>query len=319
MTIIDQLKARAKVKNGRIVLPEGDDIRVQRAAIYLERDGLAQPILLAQEPEKITGVPAEVQIIKPVDDPRFEAFAQSYYEMRRRKGITIEEAREAMAEVIPFGAMLVHKGEAEGCVAGAAHATSAVLRAGLQIIGLAKGVTVASSCFLMVLPDGRPLTYGDCAMVPNPDADQLATIAVSTAQTHRQLTEQEPRVAMLSFSTKGSARHDDVDKVRTATALAQYAAPDMAIDGEMQFDAAWVAEIGVKKAPDSAVAGMANVFIFPTLDAGNIAYKITERLGGAQAIGPIIQGLAKPMHDLSRGCKAEDIVVVSLIAAIQAA
>ncbi len=318
MNIVGRLKARAREVGARIVLPEGDDPRVQDAAVQLAHEGLVTPILLTLAPDELPEMLSEVVVIEPTADPRFESFVQAYVEKRKHKGMTAEKAAKIMGQTVPFGAMLVARGDADGCVAGATHATSDVLRAGLQIIGMAEGVSVASSSFLMILPDGRPLTYGDCGMVPNPNAEQLSQIALATAKTHELLTGEEPVVAMLSFSTKGSAKHPDVDKVRTATELAQAAAPDMAIDGELQFDAAWVASIGERKAPGSNVVGRANVFIFPTLDAGNIAYKITERLGNAQALGPLIQGLARPMHDLSRGCQAEDIFVVSLISAIQA-
>ena len=319
MHIVDRLRERARAINARIVLPEGDDPRVQAAAVQLVDEGVIRPILLTNNPNALTTLPDAINIISPATDSNAKIIAQQYFDLRKHKGITLEQAREAVAQPLTYAAMMLRLGMAEGCVAGAVHATSDVLRAGLQLIGLANGVTIASSTFLMIMPDGRTLTYGDCGMVPNPDAEQLAAIALASAQTHRQLTEQEPAVAMLSFSTKGSANHPDVDKVRSATALAQVTTPELAIDGELQFDAAWVASVGERKAPHSPVAGKANVFIFPTLDAGNIGYKITERIGNAQAIGPIIQGLAKPIHDLSRGCKPEDIVVLSMIAAIQSA
>ena len=315
MDIIERLKEQAAVLNARIVLPEGDDARVREAAEQLAAAGLVRPILLTSD---LSLMPDGIEAIVPAQDGRFDEMAQAYFALRQHKGITLEQARAAMAQPVTFGAMLVRMGAADGCVAGAAHATGDVLRAGFQIIGLADDVSTVSSAFLMILPDGRTITYGDCAVVPNPTAEQLATIAASTAHTHEQLTGEPARVAMLSFSTKGSAKHPDVDKVREATALAQAADPDLLIDGELQFDAAWIEAIGQRKAPGSSVAGRANVFVFPTLDAGNIGYKLTERLGNAQAIGPIIQGLARPMHDLSRGCKAADIVVLSLIAAIQA-
>jgi len=315
MHIVEQLKRKAATTKARIVLPEGNDVRVQAAARSLV--GVLRPILLCNPSDIAEPLPDAVEVVDPANADSAE-FAQAYFELRKHKGMTLAQAQTAVRDPLVFGALMVRLGRAEGCVAGATHATRDVLRAALQIIGMADGFKIASSTFLMILPDGRPLTYGDCGMVPNPNAEQLASIAVASANTHRQLTEQTPTVAMLSFSTKGSAAHPDVSKVVEATALAQQMAPDIAIDGELQFDAAFVASVGERKAPASSVAGQANVFIFPTLDAGNIGYKITERLGGAQAIGPIIQGLAQPMHDLSRGCKAEDIMVLSLISAIQA-
>jgi len=203
-------------------------------------------------------------------------------------------------------------------VAGATRPSADVLRAGLKVLGVAPGASVVSSCFLMVLPDGRPITFGDCGVVPDPDAGQLAAIAASSAQTHAALTGEEPRVAMLSFSTKGSAQHPRIDKVKEATRRLGESAPDLVVDGELQFDAAWVPEVAALKAPDSPVAGRANVFIFPDLDSGNIAYKIAERLGGARAYGPLLQGLDGVLHDLSRGCSSSDIVDVVVIAGLLA-
>jgi phosphate acetyltransferase len=215
-----------------------------------------------------------------------------------------------------FGAFMVHHGMADGAVAGSINTTGDVLRAGIQIVGLAEGVNVVSSCFIMVLKDGKILTFADCAVIPDPDPEQLCSIAISSARTHQRLIEQEPCVAMLSFSTKGSAQHAHVDKVIKATNLLKEKMPQLKVDGEMQFDAAYVESVGKKKAPGSTVAGKANVYIFPDLDAGNIGYKITQRLAGAEAIGPIIQGLKKPFNDLSRGCSVDDIINVACICAI---
>jgi phosphate acetyltransferase len=220
----------------------------------------------------------------------------------------MEQAGDTMKQVLFFGAMLVRYGVADGSVGGAIHTTADVMRAGIQIIGMKPGIKIVSSTFEMVLTSGKVLTYSDCAVVPNPDAEQLASIAVSAADTHRALTDEIPMVAMLSFSTKGSAEHPDVDKVRQATEIAKKLRPELHIDGELQFDAAYVPAIGEKKSPGSPVAGKANVMVFPNLDAGNICYKSTQRLANARAIGPIVQGLNKPFFDLSRGCSAEDIV-----------
>lgn len=325
MNVTGQLRESAAQTNATIVLPEGDDPRVIQAAIRLRNQQIVQPILLGNSQQIFDAAahaklepPTKINIIDPATSDQREHFAERFYEKRKSKGITLEEAAERVADPLVFGALMVDGGGADGCVAGAANATRNVLRAALQVIGVRESNSIVSSCFLMVLPDGRPLTYGDCGMVPNPTAEQLASIAIATAHTHTQLTGEDPVVAMLSFSTKGSAEHDSVDKVRTALELVRQAQPDLLIDGELQFDAAYVPAVGERKAPDSAVAGRANVFIFPNLDAGNIAYKITERLGGAQALGPIIQGLAKPMHDLSRGCGTDDIVTMSAIAAVQA-
>ena len=325
MNVIEQLRISAAQTGASVVFPEGAEPRTINAAIQLSEEGIVHPILLGSADEIAQAASKQgkpladgVEVLDPQTSELTAQFAEAFYEMRKEKGITPEEASGQVLNPLIFGAMMVRSGKASGCVAGAVSATSAVLRAGLQVIGMKPGVPIASSVFLMVLPDGRALTFGDCGMVPYPDANQLAAIAVASAQTHRQLTGEEPVVAMLSFSTKGSAEHESVTKVREACSLAQQLAPDLAIDGELQFDAAYLAAVGERKAPGSLVAGKANVFIFPNLDAGNIGYKITERLGGAQAIGPIVQGLREPMHDLSRGCKAEDIVTLAAICAVQA-
>lgn len=324
MQLVDRLRAEARKVGATIAFPDGDDPRVVIAALRLAIEGIARPLLVGDESrihatarELCIALPREVRVIDPVTFPGRGRLATELYQIRGAKGLSQEEAGRLSGEPLYLATMLVRFGIADGCVAGAAQPTGQVLRSAFEVIGLAPGVRTASSVFLMILPEGRTLTFADCAVLPYPNATQLAEIAVASARTHQRLTGESPSVAMLSFSTKGSATHESVLKVREATALAQAMAPEIAIDGELQFDAAYVEHVGSRKAPDSPVAGRANVFVFPNLDAGNIGYKIVERVGGAEALGPILQGLAKPIHDLSRGCKTEDVVTLSAICALQ--
>jgi phosphate acetyltransferase len=283
---------------------------------------LVKPILIGN-PEKINELAekvnidlSNVEIMNPEFSPYYEEWTKKFYELRKHKNITMEDAAQTVKDALFFGAFVVREGLADGAVAGSINTTGNVLRAGIQVVGLAENVSVVSSSFIMALKDDKILTFADCAVIPAPDPDQLASIAISSAKTHERLVNETPNIAMLSFSTKGSAAHEDIDKVTKATNIVRSKVPDLNIDGELQFDAAYMASVGSKKAPDSSVAGKANVYIFPDLDAGNIGYKIAQRIGGAEAIGPIIQGLNKPYNDLSRGCSVDDIINVACICSI---
>jgi phosphate acetyltransferase len=322
MDVLESLRAKARALNRSVVFPEGEDDRTIKAVAELQKEHIVRCIILG-DVKKIEARAAELkldlgaaELLDPRISPHKGAYADLLYERRKHKGMTLDQARQMVLDPLFFGALMVKTGAAHGSVAGAAHSTGDVIRAGLYCIGLAPGIKVVSSSFMMVMPNGKIYIYSDGAVVPDPDAEQLASIAVTAAELHRALTGEEPVVAMLSYSTKGSAEGPLVDKVRQATAIAQKMRPDLRLDGELQVDAAIVPAIAEKKAPSSRVRGEANVLIFPDLNAGNIAYKITQRLAGAQAIGPIVQGLEKPAFDLSRGCSASDIVNVAAINAI---
>jgi phosphate acetyltransferase len=330
--LIKDIREKARTKKAVIVFPESEDDRTLIALSELISDDLAKPILLGN-PDKIhtrlkdLGLDVPITKLRVIDSRSSEKlsdYASEYFTLRKSKGLLYEEARSLIASPLFFAAMMVRRGEAAGCVAGASTATSEVLRAGIQIIGVEKSKTkLVSSFFLMafqenhLLAPNKVFSFADCGVVPYPNAEELADIAIATAASHQKLTGEQAWIAMLSFSTKGSAKHESVEKVIRAVEIAKDKRPDLQIDGELQFDAAFSESVAERKAKGSPVAGKANVFIFPNLDAGNIAYKITERLGGATALGPIIQGLSKPMNDLSRGAKPSDIVDVACICALQ--
>ena len=327
MAIIDKIKAKAKADLKHIVLPEGEEVRNVQAAVMIRDQGLAKLTLLG-DPAKVKEVAAgadltDIEIVNPANSDKLALYAATLYDLRKAKGMTEEEAARKVTDPMYYGIMMVKLGDADGLVSGAIHSTGDMLRPALQIIKSKPGMKTVSSCFLMELKDKSfgddgVMIFSDCGVIPDPDAEQLANIALGAADSARSLAGMEPRVAMLSFSTKGSAKHDDVTKVQEATRIAHEMDPELELDGELQLDAALVEKVGQLKAPGSKVAGHANTLVFPDLGAGNIGYKLVQRLAHAEAYGPILQGIAKPCNDLSRGCSAEDIVATVAITACQA-
>lgn len=329
MSVLDSIKEKAKADVKHILLPEGSEERTVQAARIITDEKIAKVTLLGDEEEikkvaeKFNVCLCGIDIINPLTDPDFEHYANGFYELRKAKGMTPEKARETIKNTLFYACMMIKEGKADGMVSGAINTTGNTLRPGLQIIKMAKGINTISSCFIMEIPnkeygDNGLMLFGDCAININPNPNELASIAIATANTAKTLLGMDPKVAMLSFSTKGSAKHENVDKVTAALAKVKELAPDLDVDGELQADAAMVPKVAALKAPGSKVAGHANVLIFPDLQAGNIGYKLVQRLAGAEAVGPVSQGFAKPINDLSRGCSIADIVSVVAITAVQA-
>ncbi len=332
MSLLDEIKSKAAALKKTIVLCEGEDKRVVEAAAQITKEGIAKIVLIGNEAECKKVAPhvdlKGVTLIDPLTSDKTAKYASLLYEARKAKGMTEEQAKEQAKDRTMFGALMLKAGDVDGYVSGACHSTANTLRPGLQVVKTAPGINTVSSCFIMIAPEKHEYNpdgvavFADCAINIEPTAEQLADIAVTSAKTAKAIAGIEPRVAMLSFSTKGSGNDDKftqtVPKVQKATELAKLAAPDLALDGEFQFDAAVAPEVGKLKAPDSKVAGDANVFVFPNINAGNIGYKIAQRFGGYMAIGPVCQGFAKPLNDLSRGCNVDDIVATVAVTALQA-
>ncbi|NLI88980.1 MAG: phosphate acetyltransferase [Epulopiscium sp.] len=327
MSFIEKIKQRARASKKRIILPETSDVRVLKAAQQIISEEIADVILIGNKDE-IMSVDESIDLSKaefvdPLEFSEMDEYITTLVDLRKHKGMTMESAKEILTtQPLYLGVMMVKQGDADGMVAGAAYSTADVLRPSLQILKTALGTKMVSSFFVMVVPncdmgEEGTFVFSDCGLVQNPSSSELAAIAQSSAESFEQLVEAEPLVAMLSHSSKGSASHADVDKVIAATNIAKQEAPDLKIDGELQLDAAIVPELGASKSPGSSVAGHANVLVFPDLDAGNIGYKLVQRLANAQAYGPVTQGIAAPVNDLSRGCSVEDIVGVVAITAVQ--
>lgn len=331
MELFERLTRRAKENPRRIVLPEGTEQRNLEAADLILAEGLAEIILIGSEAEINEKAKAlnlanihKATIVDPADEAVIDKYAPLFFELRKKKGISMEDARKTTGKVLYLGSLMVKAGDADGMVSGAINTTGDVLRAAFQVIKTAPGIDTVSGAFLMILPKDSPygsdglMVFADCAVVPDPDARQLAQIAVCSAKTAKEVAGIDPRVAILTFSTKGSAKHERVDKVIEATKIAREMEPSLELDGELQADAAMVPVVASLKAPESHVAGKANVLVFPSLEVGNIAYKLVQRLAGVQAVGPLLQGLAAPVSDLSRGCNAHDIYKTIIMTANQA-
>ena len=329
MNFIEEIKKRASNQIKTIVLPEATDIRILEATDIIGKEGFAKIILLGNESEIISIANenklniSKATIIEPLKSDKYDEYVEAFYELRKAKGMTIEQAKKLLQDPVYFGMMMVKKEAADGLVSGAAHSTADTLRPALQILKTKPGTKLVSTFMLEIVPNceygnNGIFIFSDCGLNPKPTSEELSEIAISSSESYQQIVGDAPKIAMLSYSTHGSAASEDVDKVREATQLTKEKAPNLLVDGELQLDSAIVPEIGNVKAPGSDVAGKANILIFPDLNSGNIGYKLVERLAKAEAYGPICQGMAKPVNDLSRGCKAEDIVGVVAITCVQA-